>query len=87
MDEIVESNTPTMPSKLFEFFYIEYSFMAVPIDSSFSESLEFLVMIQQMTYIASSFTGHLEFISKSNLSLAEFDVSHPRHPIYLILHQ
>jgi len=42
IDEIVESNTPTVPSKPFESPCSEYSFVVVPIDSSFSESPEFL---------------------------------------------
>jgi len=42
---IVEPNTPTMPSKSFESPYAEYSFMVVPIDSSFSESPEFFAKI------------------------------------------
>ena len=41
-------------------------------------------MIQQMVSSA-SFTGRLEFISESSLSLVEFDVCHPRHLISLIL--
>ena len=45
MNEIVWSNTPTMPSKPFESHCAEYSFMVIPIDSSFSESPEFLVKI------------------------------------------
>ena len=32
VDEIVEPNTPAMPSKLFEFACAEYSFMVIPID-------------------------------------------------------
>ena len=84
MDEIVEPNTPAVPSKLFEFSCAEYSFMVVLIDSSSSESPELLAMIQQMIYSA-SFACRLEFIPESNLSLAKFDVYHPRYPIYLIL--
>ena len=45
VDEIVEPNTLTMPSKPFESPYVEYSFIVVPIDSSFSEPLEFLAKI------------------------------------------
>ena len=45
VNEIVEPNTPTMPNKPFESPCAEYSFMVVPIDSSFSESPEFLVKI------------------------------------------
>ena len=37
VNEIVESNIPALPRKSFEFSYAEYSFMVVPIDSSFSE--------------------------------------------------
>jgi len=42
-------------------------------------------MIQQMVFSVSFFTGHLNFIPESNLSLAEFNVCHPKHIIYLIL--
>ena len=45
MNEIVEPNTPTVPIKPFESPYAEYSFMVVPIDSSFSESPEFFAKI------------------------------------------
>ena len=45
VDEIVEPNTPAVPSKLFEFPCAKYNFMIVPIDSSSSESPKFLVMI------------------------------------------
>ena len=45
VDEIVESNTPTVPSKSFESRCAEYNLMLVPIGSSFSESPEFLVKI------------------------------------------
>jgi len=38
-----------------------------------------------MVSSASSFTGHLELISESSLSLAKFDMCHPRHLISLIL--
>jgi len=38
VDEVVEPNTPTVPSKPFESHCTEYNFMVVPIDSSFSES-------------------------------------------------
>jgi len=62
VDEIVEPNTTAVPSKSFEFSCAEYSFMVVPIDSSSSESSEFLVMIQQMVSSASSFNDILEFI-------------------------
>ena len=46
MDEIVEPNKPAMPSKLFEFSCAEYSLIVFLIDSSSSESPEFLAMIQ-----------------------------------------
>ena len=42
VDEIIELNTPVVPSKSFEFSCSEYSF---PIDSSSSETPEFLVII------------------------------------------
>jgi len=84
MDEIVEPNTPTMPSKPFESPCAEYSFMVVPIDSSFSESPEFLTKIQHMIYSASSFSGCLEFVSESNVPPL-LDMCPPRHPTYLIL--
>ena len=42
VDEIVEPNTPTVPSQPFEYPCAEYSFMLVPIKSSFRESPEFL---------------------------------------------
>jgi len=48
VDEIVKPNTPMVPSKSFECPCAEYSFILVPIDSSFSESPEFLTKIQQM---------------------------------------
>jgi len=86
VDEIIESNKPSiLPSKSFELSCAEYSFMVIPIDSSSSESPELLAMIQQMFSSVSSFTGHLEFILESSLSLPEFDVCHPKHPISLIL--
>jgi len=44
--EIIEPNILTVPSKLFEFPYAGYSFVVVPIDSSFSESPELLTIIQ-----------------------------------------
>ena len=53
VDEIVEPNTPTMPSKPFESPCAEYSFMIVHIDSTFSEALEFLTKFQQMISSAS----------------------------------
>ena len=37
VDEIVEPNAPNVPSQPFESPYVEYSFMIVPIDSSFKE--------------------------------------------------
>jgi len=45
VDEIIEPNTPTMTNKTFKFPCDEYSFMVVPIDSSFSKSSEFLAKI------------------------------------------
>jgi len=32
---------------------------------------------------SASFTGYLEFISESSLSLVGFDACNPKHPIYL----
>jgi len=84
VDEIVESNTPTVPSKPFESPYAEYSFMVVSIDSSFSKSSEFLVKIQQMVSSTSSFSGCLEFVSESNVP-SSLDVCPTRHPMYFIL--
>ena len=59
--------------------------MVVPTESYSNESPELFAMIQEMVSSAFSFTSRLEFISEFNLSLAEFDVCHPRHFIYLIL--
>ena len=55
VNEIVELNTPIMPSKSFEFPCTEYSFIVVLIDSSSSESPKFLVMIQQIVFGAAFF--------------------------------
>ena len=85
MNEIVEPNIPAVPSKSIEFPYSEYTFMVVPTESNSSESPDFLAMIQQMVSNISSFTDRLEFIPESSISLAEFDVCHPRHHISLIL--
>jgi len=57
--------------------------MVIPIDLSFSESLEFLAKIQQMISSASSFSSCLELVSESNVSLS-LDVCPSRHLIYLI---
>ena len=57
LDEIIEPNTPAMPSKSFEFSCAECNFMIVPINSSSTESPEFFVMIRQMVSSISSFTG------------------------------
>jgi len=85
VDNKVEPNTPTMPSKLFKFSCDKYSFMIAPIDSSCSESPEFLVMIQQMLSNA-SFFGCLEFVSESNVPPSVgLDVCPSRRSIYLIL--
>jgi len=84
VDEIAESNIPALPSKSFEFPCVEYGFMVVPVELSHSESSEFLAKIQQMIFDVSSFTGYLEFVLKSNISVLEgFDVCHPMHHIYL----
>jgi len=64
MYETVESNIPAIPSKSFEFHYVEYNFMVVPAELSSNESSEFLTMIQQMKSGVSSFSGCLEFVSK-----------------------
>jgi len=84
VNEVVEPNKLTVPSKPLESPYAEYSFMVVPIDSSFSESTEFLIKIQQIISSASSFSNYLEFVSKANVPLS-LDVCPPRHLIYLIL--
>ena len=83
VDEIIEPNTLTVPSKPFESPCAEYSFMVVLIDSSFSESPEFLTKIQHMVYSASSFSGCLEFVCESNV-LPSLDMCPPSHPTYLI---
>ena len=63
---------------------VDYDFMVIPIESFFSESSEFLGMIQQV--ISSTFfIGCLEFISESSLPLAGFDTCHPKHPTYLLV--
>ena len=85
MNKIVEPKTPTLSSKSFKFSCVEYSFMIVQIDSASSESLEFLVMIQQMASSASSFSDCLEFVSEFNIFLsARLNVCPPRHPRYII---
>jgi len=68
-----------------EFPSTDYVFMVNPTESSSSESPEFISMIQQVIFSASSFTGCVEFIPESSLPLAGFDVCHIRHPIYLLL--
>ena len=55
VDEIVELNTPVMPSKLFEFSCAESHFVVILIDSSFSELPGFLTEIQQRVSSVSSF--------------------------------
>jgi len=45
VDGIVESNTPTAPSQSFESPCAEYSFMVVPIDSSFRDLPKFFIKI------------------------------------------
>jgi len=67
VNEIVEPNTITLPSKPFESLCVEYSFMVVSIDSSFRELPEFFVMIQQIVSSVSSFSGCLEFVFESNV--------------------
>ena len=82
---IVKPNTPTMTSKSFESPCAEYSFMVVPIDSSFSKSPEFFFKIQQMVSMT-SFSACLEFVSEFNIPLsAGLNVCPLRHLIYLIL--
>jgi len=66
VDEIVEPNTPTMPSKPFKSPCAEYSFIIVPIDSSFNESPEFFAKTQQMVSSA-FFSGCLEIVFESNV--------------------
>ena len=48
VDEIVETNIFTVPSQSFESPCVEPSFMVIPINSSFRESHEFLIKVQQM---------------------------------------
>ena len=48
VNEIVEVNIPTEPSKSIEFPCPEYTFMVVPIKSYFSESSEFFAVIQHV---------------------------------------
>jgi len=50
VNEIVEPNTPAVPCQPFESPYAEYSFMVVPIDSSFRKSPEFLAKVQQIVF-------------------------------------
>ena len=71
VDEIVKSNIPVVPSKSFEFPCVEYEFMVIPAELSSSESSEFLVMIQHVISGVFSFTGCLEFVSKSSIPLLE----------------
>jgi len=85
VDEIVEPNILAVPSKSFEFSCVKYSFMIIPINSSSSESPEFLVMIQQIIFNASSFSACLEFVSESNIPPSiGLDMCPPRHPRYII---
>jgi len=83
VDEIVEPNTPTVPSQSFESPCAEYSFMVVPINLSFWESPEFLFKVQQMVS-NTSFLGYLEFMSESHIP-PSLDVCPSRHVISLIL--
>ena len=85
VNEIVEPTIIVVPSKSFESPCAEYSFMIVPTHSYSTESSEFFSMIQHVISSAFSFTDHLGFIPESSLSLAEFDVCHSKHHIYLIL--
>jgi len=60
--------------------------MIVPIDSSSSESPEFLTVIQQIISNA-SFSGCLEFVSEFNIPpSAGLDVCPPKHPRYILFH-
>ena len=60
VDELFESNIPaTVYIKSIGFSCADYDFMVVPIESSSSESSEFLAMIQQVISNASSFIGCL----------------------------
>ena len=75
------SFTPSGPS---ESLCIDYGFIVVPIDLSFSESPEFLAMIQQLVSSASSFSCSLEFESESNIPpSAGLGVCPPRHSRYI----
>jgi len=51
VNELVESNIPTVPSKSIKFSYPEYTFMVVPIESYSSESLEFFARIQRRSLV------------------------------------
>jgi len=85
VDEIVKSNILVEPSKSFKFPCANYRFMVVPTELSLNESSEFLAMIQQIISGISSFTGYLEFVSRSSIPLLErLDVCPPRHPVYII---
>jgi len=84
VDEIADSNILAVPSKSFKFSCAKYGFMIFPAELSSSESSEFLTIIQHMVSNISSFTGCLEFVPKSNISLLlRLDVCHPRQPKYL----
>ena len=48
VDEIVETNIPTVPSQSFESPCVKPSFMFIPINSSFTESPEFLAKVEKM---------------------------------------
>ena len=74
-----------MPNKSFEFSCAEDSFMFVPTESYFSESLEFFVMIQHVIASAFSFSGCLEFVTVSNIPpFAGLDVCPLVHPRYIL---
>ena len=74
VDDKVEPNTPTMPSKLFKFSCDEYSFMIAPIDSSCSESPEFLTMIQRM--VSSALHLHIAHIDDITRPIVIYNDTH-----------
>ena len=85
VDEIVESNISTEPSKSFEFPCADYEFMVFPAELFSSESSEFFAMIQLMIFGVSSFIGCLEFVPKSSIPPLEWlEVCPPRHHVYII---
>ena len=88
VDEIIESNILTVPSKLFEFSCADYGLGPFLLSYLLVRHLSFFVMIQHVIFGVTSYTNCLEFVSKSNIpSLDGLDVRHPRHPIYLFFYR